>query len=128
MAIRKRTWVSNGEIRTAWVVDYFGNDIDAATGKRRRHIKTFARKKEADKEWERISGEVRQGIHVPNRQGLTVRQACDIWLKACERGRDGGHSVEPHTLRQYDSHVRHINPLIGDRRISELTEPVIRQF
>jgi hypothetical protein len=42
-SIRKRTWNSGGETKTAWVVDYFDQD-----GKRR--LKTFARRADA-KEW-----------------------------------------------------------------------------
>jgi hypothetical protein len=39
-SIRKRTWNSGGETKTAWVVDYFDQD-----GKRR--LKTFARRADA---------------------------------------------------------------------------------
>src|SRR5436853_369094 len=39
--IRKRTWKSGGEDKTAWVADYFDQN-----GKR--HIKTFKQRKEAD--------------------------------------------------------------------------------
>jgi hypothetical protein len=40
-SVRKRSWKSGGEMKTAWVADY----LDQA-GKRR--LKTFERKKEAD--------------------------------------------------------------------------------
>ena len=41
-SIRKRSWTtSKGEPREAWIVDYFDQN-------NKRHLKTFARKKEAD--------------------------------------------------------------------------------
>jgi hypothetical protein len=41
VSIRKRTWKSNGSEKTAWCVDYIDQQ-----GKR--HLKTFATRKEAD--------------------------------------------------------------------------------
>jgi integrase len=42
MSVRKRTWKSpSGEMKEAWVVDY----VDQYGG---RHIKTFAKKRDAD--------------------------------------------------------------------------------
>ena len=42
MSVRKRTWKSpNGETKEAWVVDYVDQHGE-------RHLKTFARKRDAD--------------------------------------------------------------------------------
>src|SRR5262249_37191470 len=42
MSVRKREWTTNqGEEREAWIVDYADQDGD-------RHIRTFAKKKDAD--------------------------------------------------------------------------------
>jgi integrase len=99
-SIRKRSWVTNGRERTAWVVDY----RDAA-GKRR--LKTFATKKAADA-WSALAQhQVAIGTHTPDRDSVTVLAAADLWLRRCEVER-----LEPHTLRQYRSHVEHhIGPL-----------------
>ena len=41
MSIRKRTWISSGETKTAWVVDYKDQ-------KGKRHLKTHRTKKAAE--------------------------------------------------------------------------------
>lgn len=122
MAIRKRTWVSGGKEKTAWVFDYLGNDLDE-NGKRKRHIIQRPTKREAEAERDRIRPEISQGTHVHPRAGMTVLQAAEEWLRQCEAGRDGEHPVEPHTLRQYEQHVEHLKPLIGGEKISQLTKP-----
>ena len=58
-SIRKRTWTSGGEIRSAWVCDY----VDQK-GKRR--LKTFKAKKAADAWLVQARGEVARGVHTPN--------------------------------------------------------------
>jgi integrase len=39
--VRKRTWRSGSETKTAWIADYFDQNS-------KRHLKTFATKKAAD--------------------------------------------------------------------------------
>jgi integrase len=57
MSVRKRTWkTAAGEERQAWLCDYTGQ-----SGKR--HVKTFARKKDADAFIAKAKVEVREGIH-----------------------------------------------------------------
>ena len=66
-SVRKRNWTSpKGEKKSAWVVDYF--DQGGA-----RHIKTFARKKEADAYVATAVVEVRSGVHTPDSQSITSR-------------------------------------------------------
>ena len=55
-SIRKRTWTSGGETRTAWVANY--NDQGG-----KRHLKTFGTKKTADAWLVAARGEVAQGVH-----------------------------------------------------------------
>lgn len=117
MSVRKRTWRNKqGEPREAWIVDYFDQSGE-------RHIKTFARKKDADAFAATTSVEVRQGVHTAASKSLTVRQAADDWLVYIEReGR------ERSTLAQYRQHVRHLLPLIGTVKLAELTMPRVQRL
>ncbi|MFB9354254.1 site-specific integrase [Sneathiella chinensis] len=123
MAISKRTWTTKkGEKRSAWEASYTDK-----TGKRRR--KQFDRKKEAESWMIKVQSELAAGLHTPESQSISVKEAAQIWLQACARGRDGRDAVERHTLRSYESHVRlHINPLLGERLLSSLTAPEVSAF
>jgi integrase len=118
MSVRKRTWTDGKrETRSAWVVDYKDQ------GGRRR-LKTFKLKKEADAFALTAGVEVRDGTHVPDRETITVEEACKAWLKNCSRN-----GLERSTLDQYEQHVRlHINPLIGSLKLSKITVPAVRAF
>src|SRR5918911_4034281 len=106
-SVRKRTWESGGETKTAWVADYFDQ-----SGTRR--LKTFKTKKEADAELVRIQHEVRQGTHTPESVSISVAQAAELWLRRCEI-----EELERSTLKQYRNHVRHhIAPLIGSAKLA----------
>jgi hypothetical protein len=56
--IRKRTGTSGGKGKTAWVVDYFDQN-------RKRHLKTFERKKDAEDWLERGSRSRKARIRQP---------------------------------------------------------------
>ena len=77
--VRKRTWQSSGEEKTAWVVDYFDRN-------KRRHIKTFTKKKDADAAFHKIHGELIQGIHTAPSESLTIADAAPGWLDDAENG------------------------------------------
>jgi integrase len=118
MSIRKRKWKSSdGVEKEAWVVDY----VDQA-GKRR--LKTFARKKSADSFDTTAKSEVRAGIHTPDSASITVGEAGDRWLTACENA-----GLERTTVDAYRSHVDlHIKPFLGSRKLSQLTVPIVTEF
>ena len=117
MAIRQRKWVTKGKEKSAWVVDYFD-----AKGKRR--LKTFRTKREAD-DWR--SGtriELKQGTHVADRDSITVADAGKLWLATCEVN-----ELERATIQLYRQHLDlHIAPLIGTKKLNELTVPALRAF
>jgi integrase len=118
MSVRKRSWVTgSGEAREAWVVDY-------TDGQGERHIKTFARKKEADAYRDEVGNEVRSGTHTAPSKSPTVAVAADRWLKHVEsQGRERG------TLAQYRQHVNlHISPKLGKIKLAELTSTKIESF
>lgn len=118
MSVRKRTWTTGkGVEKTAWVVDY----VDT---KGTRRLKTFAKKKDADAFAATASVEVREGIHVADRETVTVKEAADLWLKSC-----GAAGLERSTVDQYESHLRlHIEPMIGTAKLSKITVPAVRAF
>jgi integrase len=118
MAIRQRTWVTNrGKQKSAWVVDYFD-----AKGKRR--LKTFKTKREADDWRSEARVELKQGTHVADRDSITVAEAGKLWLATCE-----ANELEAGTLQTYRQHLDlHIAPLIGTKRLNEMTVPALRAF
>lgn len=120
--VRKRTWTSGGNVKSAWVADYFDQ-----TGKR--HIKTFARQTDAKSWLGDAMGQVKEGTHTPEARSITVKEAAEVWYRACKAGRGGREPVEPHTLRSYRNHVDlHINPRLGDMKLARLSAPAVVEF
>jgi integrase len=118
MSVRKRSWKTpNGEGREAWVVDYSDQHGD-------RHIKTFARKKDADAYHADVAVDVRTGIHTADSQSITVAKAGWLWIESGEAV-----GLERATLAQYRQHLEHhLVPLIGAVRLAQLTAPMVRNF
>jgi integrase len=116
-SIRKRTWKSGGEVKTAWIADYFDQG-------RQRHIKTFERKKDAEAWLVTARGEVARGVHTPENASITIAEAAELWLQTGELEK-----LERSTLRQYRNHVvLHINPLIGREKLARLSSPMVERF
>jgi integrase len=118
MSVRKRTWTTaKGVEQEAWVVDY----VDQS-GKRRN--KQFDRKKSADDFDTTARNEMRAGIHTPDSTSVTVGEAGDRWIKACESV-----GLERTTVDAYRTHVDlHIKPFLGTRKLSQLTIPMVTDF
>lgn len=118
MSVRKRTWkTAKGEEKSAWVAAYTD-----AKGKRR--LKTFAKKKDADKFAATASVEVRAGVHVADSESVTVEKAGEFWIVSAETA-----GLERSTIRQYRQHLDlHIAPMIGEMLLSKLTVPAVRAF
>ena len=118
MSIRKRTWTtSKGEEKTAWAVDYRDQ-----SGKRR--LKTFARKKDAEAFALTAGVEVREGVHVADRETVTVAEAGKLWIAS---GTSAG--LERTTLDQRRQHLElHLTPFLGAMRLNKLTVPAVRAF
>ena len=109
-SVRKRTWTSGGETKTAWVVDYADQD-------RKRRLKTFRRKADA-REWTVTAlHEVKERKHVPESTAPTLAAAAEAWIR---RGEADGR--ERSTLVQRRQHVLfHIFPLLGaDTKLTRL--------
>jgi integrase len=102
--------------REAWIVDYF-NGPD-------RHMKTFARKKDAEAYHATVSVSVAAGTHTAPSKSITVAEAAKLWLDfVAGRGR------ERTTLAFYEQHVRlHINPRLGHYKLAALSAPNVEGF
>jgi integrase len=102
--------------REAWIVDYY-------VGKSR-HMKTFAKKKEADAYHATVSVAVANGMHTAPSKSITVAEAAKLWLDyVAGRGRERA------TLAFYEQHVRiHINERLGRYKLATLTAPHVEGF
>src|SRR5258708_212678 len=118
MSVRKRTWTNaKCEAKEAWIVDYVDQEG-------RRHIETFARKKDADARHAAVKVDVAKGIHTPASRSITVTAAATDWITYVElEGR------ERSTVAQYRAHVvHHIVPRIGAEKLATLTTPRVNAF
>ncbi len=118
MSVRKRTWKGpGGEPREAWVVDYVDQQGD-------RHLKTFAKKRDADAHHAIVGVAVRAGMHTADSKSVTVAKAAELWLESCEAA--GLERTSMTAYRQVAS--LHITPILGALRLSQLTVPLVRGF
>jgi integrase len=118
VSVRKRTWKTpNGETKEAWVVDYVDQHGE-------RHIKTFARKRDADAHHAIVGAAVRAGTHTADSQSVTVAKAAELWLASCDAA-----GLERTSIAAYRQHVDlRIVPVLGALRLSQLTVPLVRGF
>src|SRR5215471_9169691 len=118
LSVRKRTWKSpSGEMKEAWVVDYVDQHGD-------RHIKTFAKKRDADAHHALVGAAVHAGTHTADSKSATVAKAAELWLASCDAA-----GLERTTITAYRQHVDlHIVPILGALRLTQLTVPLIRGF
>ncbi|ASY70301.1 hypothetical protein SF83666_c28940 [Sinorhizobium fredii CCBAU 83666] len=77
MSVRKRTWTGHGVQKEAWIVTYF----DTKGVKRQ---KTFARKRDADSFASKTHMEVQEGVHIADRDSITVKEAGKLWITTGE--------------------------------------------
>jgi integrase len=118
VSVRRRSWTTpSGERKEAWIADYVDQHGE-------RHIKTFARKRDADAYHAKVAIDVRAGIHTADSHSITVAEAGQLWLERVDAA-----GLERATFEQYRSHLKsHIMPLIGEVKLSRLTAPAARSF
>jgi integrase len=120
MSVRKRTWVtkSTGEVKTSWNVDYRDQH-----GKR--HIETFAKKKDAEAREAKIRIEVGLGTHVAPSDSISLKDAASHWINRCKA--DG---LEMSTIRGYQDMIDlHILPRIGENtKLAKLTPKMVEAY
>ncbi len=102
---------------TIWCVDY-----KDAKGKRVAKS-TFRSKKEADDWLANTKVDVKKGVHTPDRDSITVSEACDLWISHVDGLR------ERSTVKQYKEHAElHIKPRLGSIKLSQLARADVRGF
>src|SRR5580765_2825226 len=118
VSVRRRSWITrSGEPKEAWIADYV--DQHGA-----RHIKTFARKKDADRYHSHVAVDVVAGVHTADSASIMMVEAGRLWLESCEAAK-----LERATLERYRRLLGlHIVPLIGAVKLAQLTVPAVRAF
>jgi integrase len=113
-AVRKRK-LPSGLIR--WQAGY----VDGA-GERR--FKMFDRKSDAEAWLTETRHDVARGLHTAGSVSPTLKVAAALWIERCKAKK-----LEPMTVKGYEEHVDlHILPLIGAKKLSDLTVPAINAF
>jgi hypothetical protein len=122
MSVRKRQWeTEQGDTRSAYVVQYSTAELDSR-GKRRRHIKTFERKKDAETFHAQVRVDIGRGVHVPSSKSITISEAGRNWIDSCA---DLGRT----TVDNYQQHLTlHILPLLGAVKLSALNVALVRDW
>lgn len=122
MSVRKRKWTTaSGEARECYVVQYSTTDLDSR-GKRKRHVKAFDRKKDAEVFHAQVRVDIGQGTHVPASKSITVEAAGRNWIDSCG-------DLERTTLDGYQQHLNlHINPYLGGLKLSAITVAIVRDW
>src|SRR5512139_2743052 len=116
MSVRRRSWITRGQRREAWIVDYVDQHGE-------RHIETFVRKKQANAFHAQVAVDVRAGVHTAVSNSVTVEQASEDWIQSVAvEGREAS------TLAQYRQHAKHINEHIGSVKLANLTTPRLNTF
>jgi integrase len=116
-SIRKRTWTSGAEVKTAFVADYFDQE-----GKRR--LRTFKKERDAKAWLAETVIEVKKGVHTPANKSITIAEAGEEWIDQATT--DG---LEAATIRQYRQHLDyHITPLIGGIKLAEFAPAAVTSF
>jgi integrase len=111
MAIRKRTLPSG---KVAWLVD----------GQGKRRFKQFDKRKDADGYLVKVRRDLQLGVHVADSASITIKEAAQLWLDRC-----ADDSLERSTCTAYRQHVElHIVPLIGEKKLSQITTPAVHAF
>jgi integrase len=113
----RRTWVTaHGEQKEAWIVRYYQNG--------KQHIKTYARKKDAEAYMHEVGVGIRNRTHIAPSQSITVAVAADRWIAASEAA-----GLEPTTIEFYRAHVeKHIKAMIGSVKLADFTSAAIGDF
>ena len=124
-SVRKRTWTSAGETKTAWFVDYYDN-----RGNRQR--KHFPTKRAADTFRINIEGQLQAGIYRADAGKLTIREVCESFLAHCEGRRQRDERMTRKMVVVYRGHINNhiLDPErgLGAWKLSHVTARAIGEF
>lgn len=119
-SVRKRKWTHNGAEKEAWIVSYTDQ-----SGKRR--LKTFDKKKDADKHRIKVETEIEQGIHTPANETMSVRECAEALITESWRVQKLGDLTKGSVI-QRALHLRHIADRFGGQLVASLTSEDVQQF
>lgn len=123
-SVRKRTWTSAGETKTAWVVDYADNQ-----GARQRN---FPNKKAADAFRISVEGQMQAGTYRAAADKVTVKAACEGYLEHCEGRNARDERMTRKMLAVYrghiNNHILHSEHGVGSRKLSQFTARSVGDF
>lgn len=112
--VRKRTLPSG---LTKWQVSY-------TDGSGARRARLFNRKADGEAWLTETKHDLVRGLHTAGAVSPTVREAGALWLKRCH-----DKALEAMTIKGYGEHCElHLYPLIGAKKLSELTVPAVNAF
>jgi integrase len=97
-SIRKRTWKTDGETRTAWTVDF----VDQ-TGAR--HRRQFSTRREADAFRIEIETQLRSGVFRSDAQKTKVKDLAKLFLDHCKGRFERGERMTQATYETYRGYV-----------------------
>lgn len=120
--VTKREWTApTGEQKTAWVCRYTDQE-----GKRR--LKTFERKKDADQFRTETADQIERGVHIADREALTVKDVCRLFLRHNEmRRRDG--RITGGTEYSWGLFIeKKVVPFFGTLKFKDLTVSKVEAF
>jgi integrase len=122
MSVRTHTWTTkSGETRQAYLVQYSTAELDKR-GKRKRHVKFFDLKKDANAFHAQVRVDIGKGVHVPASKSITIEAAGRNWIDSCG-------DLERTTVDGYLQHLNlHINPYLGGVKLSALTVAMVRDW
>lgn len=112
-SVRKRKWTHKGVEKEAWIVSYTDQN-----GKRR--LKTFDKKKDADRHRSEVEVEIERGTHVSGLKAGTVRKVGEEFIRHTEaRYRDG--QVGWNRVREIKQHLDvRVFPILGAIKFEEI--------
>lgn len=120
-SVRKARWTYRGEVHEAWCVEYTDQ-----SGKRRRRTPKSGLKKDADELRRLIERELDAGTHTVRSETVTLAEACDLWLRDCERRWRIKDSMTGATLAKYRDSSKVILARVGGIKVSDLTSDKIQ--
>ena len=105
----------------SYVVQYSTAELDKR-GKRKRHVKAFDRKKDAEAFQAQVRVDIGKGVHVPASKSITVEAAGRNWIDSCG-------DLERTTVDGYQQHLNlHIIPYLGGVKLSALSVTIVRDW
>jgi integrase len=110
-SVRKRTWKTGDETRTAWTVDF----VDQ-TGER--HRRQFSTRREADAFRIEIEAQLRAGAFRSSAQKTKVKDLAKLFLDYCKGRVERGEHMTEGTYRMYRSYISVY--MLADSRAPEL--------